>query len=371
MAGEAKTNAFNIGTATVMLASLGTNPETLTPEKHSIGLVKNFTVSSTDQYTDLTQGIQNDIVWSEKTGSEITASMEVYEYTASNLAYALGISGSDMVEGDKFSIKSASGTEVVVAAGDSLGNDFIEGDRILIQSKAAEDLVYLGKVQNAQYNAASNPEVSLETTNHQLFAKLNTLMSGKGSLTVSAGNLKLVVGPTAVVSFSEAFQTAFGMADGTGPITGTETITIDNKLSDEGITDNDELSITIDSEKFAVTAKTAPKADTSATYTITLADAIPADMVFAEGDMAKKVVLLYVGSRESQPFLCAKVVGILPDGKTPITIIFPKIRITNGFNIGFQSDTYSNMPFEFTPFRMVKSDPQYDEHKDGMLYLLK
>ena len=371
MAGEAKTNAFNIGTATVMLASLGTNPETLTPEKHSIGLVKNFTVSSTDQYTDLTQGIQNDIVWSEKTGSEITASMEVYEYTASNLAYALGISGSNMVEGDKFSIKSASGTEVVVAAGDSLGNDFIEGDRILIQSKAAEDLVYLGKVQSAQYTAASNPEVSLETTNHQLFAKLNTLMSGKGNLTVSAGNLKLVVGPTAVVSFSEAFQTAFGMADGTGPITGSESITIDNKLSDEGISDNDELSITIDSEKFAVVAKTTPSADTSAKYTITLADSIPADMVFAEGDMAKKVVLLYVGSRESQPFLCAKVVGILPDGKTPITIIFPKIRITNGFNIGFQSDTYSNMPFEFTPFRMVKSDPQYDEHKDGMLYLLK
>lgn len=371
MAGEAKTNAFNIGTATVMLASLGTNPETLTPEKHSIGLVKNFTVSSTDQYTDLTQGIQNDIVWSEKTGSEITASMEVYEYTASNLAYALGISGSDMVEGDKFSIKSASGTEVVVAAGNSLGNDFIEGDRILIQSKAAEDLVYLGKVQNAQYTAASNPEVSLETTNHQLFAKLNTLMAGKGSLTVSAGNLKLVVGSSAVVSFSEPFKTAFGVADGTGPITGSEAITIGNKLSDEGISENDELSITIDSEKFAVTAKTAPKADTSATYTITLADAIPAEMVFAEGDMAKKVVLLYVGSRESQPFLCAKVVGILPDGKTPITIIFPKIRITNGFNIGFQSDTYSNMPFEFTPFRMVKSDPQYDEHKDGMLYLLK
>lgn len=371
MAGEAKTNAFNIGTATVMLAPLGINPETLTPEKNSIGLVKNFTVSSTDQYTDLTQGIQNDIVWSEKTGSEITASMEVYEYTASNLAYALGISGNELVEGEKFSVKSASGTELVVAAGNSLGSDFIEGDRILIQSKSAEDLVYLGKVESVDYVAASNPEVSLETTNHQLFAKLNTLMAGKGNLTVSAGYLKLVVGSSAVVSFSEPFQTAFGMADGTGPITGSEYITIDNKLSDEGISDSDELSITIDGQKYAVTAKTSPAVDTSAKYTITLSEAIPADMVFAEGDMAKKVVLLYVGSRESQPFLCAKVVGILPDGKTPVTIIFPKIRITNGFNIGFQSDTYSNMPFEFTPFRMVKSDPQYEEHKDGMLYLLK
>lgn len=371
MAGEAKTNAFNIGTATVMLAPLGVNPETLVPEKNSIGLVKNFTVSSTDQYTDLTQGIQNDIVWSEKTGSEISATMEVYEYTASNLAYSLGLSGNDMVEGEKFSLKSASNTEVIVAAGESLGNDFIKGDRLIIQSKNAEDLVYLGKIEEVQYTGAAEPEISLDSTVHDMIVKLNALMSGKGSFTVAGGYLKLVVGAAAVVSFSEKFQTAFGMADGTGPITSTEYITIGNKLSDESIVDNDELTVTIDDQDYTLIAKTTPQADTSAKYTITLSSAIPETMSFVEGDMVKKVTLLYVGSRESQPFLCAKVIGILPDGKTPVTIIFPKIRVTNGFNIGFQSDTYSNMPFEFTPFRMVKSDPQYDEHKNGMLYLLK
>lgn len=371
MAGEAKTNAFNIGTATVMLAPLGTNPEELTPEENSIGLVKNFTVSSTDQYTDLTQGIQNDIVWSEKTGSEITATMEVYEYTASNMAYALGINGNEMVEGDKFSVKSASGDELVVEAGTSMGADFMEGDRIVIQSKKVEDLVYLGKIKDVQFKGASSPEIGLSSTNLDLFIKLNQMMNGKGNLTVAGGYLKLIVGESAVVSFSSAFSTAFGMTDGTGPVTGTELITTKATLSDSAINDNDELAITIDGEKYGVVAKTTPSEDTSAAYTITLSSPIPEKMEFVEGDMAKKVVLLYVGSREAQPFLCAKVVGILPDGKTPITIIFPKIRVTNGFNIGFQSDTYSNMPYEFTPFRMVKSDPQYAEHKDGMLYLLK
>ena len=75
-AGSAKTEKFNLGAATVMI---GPKDQVLdfTPEKNSIGLVKNFTFSANDTYLDLTQGVRNTVVYSVKTGSEITASMEV------------------------------------------------------------------------------------------------------------------------------------------------------------------------------------------------------------------------------------------------------------------------------------------------------
>ena len=370
MAGEAKTTAFNIGTATVMVGPME-EVEKLTPEEHSIGLVKNFTTSSTDQYTDLTQGIQNDIVWSEKTGSDTTTTMEVYEYTAKNLAYALGLSATKMVESKTHNLKSVSATEVVIDAENASAEDYMEGDRIVIQSVAKEDRVFIGKVVTASYAAASSPEVALSSTVVNFFKAMNTQMAGKGVLTIEEGKLKLIVDEAAVVTFSQALKTAFGFEDGTGSIAGTVAVTAKKTLSAMGIVDGDSLAITIDEEEYELVAKNEPAADTSARFTLTLASAPSEVMEFVAGDKVKRVNLIRVGSREAQPFLGAKVVGILPDGKTPVTIIYPKIRITNGFNVGFQSDNYSNLPFEFTPFRMVESDPLYAEHGAGLFYLLK
>ncbi len=95
MAGEAKTNAFMLGSATVMLGPQA-DLFTLAPSTHSIGLVKNFTTSSEPQYTDLTQGVKNTIVYSVMTSNRIRAQMEVYEYTSKNIAYALGLNGASL-----------------------------------------------------------------------------------------------------------------------------------------------------------------------------------------------------------------------------------------------------------------------------------
>lgn len=369
MAGNAKTTAFNIGTATVMIGPME-DVENLNPREHSIGLVKNFNVSATDNYTDLTQGIQNDIVWSEKTGSDVTATMEVYEYTPKNLAYALGLKGEKMVMGDTHNITSASGSEVIIK-GESSGEDFMKGDKIIIQSQEDEDLVYVGKCSEVGYQAATSPEIALDDTVLNFGLKMNELMGSFGNITIDGGFLKLVVAEDAVVTFSEPLKTVFGFTDVTGPATGNVAVTTKKKLSAMGIVEGNNLTITINEVEYELIAKTSPKADTFAKYTITLESAIPVNMVFKAGDSARRVNVIYVGSREAQPFLGAKVVGILPDGKKPIVIIFPKIRITNGFNIGFQSDNYSNMPFEFTPFRMVESDPLYEEHKGGLLYVLE
>lgn len=370
MAGEAKTTDFNIGVATVMLGDMA-QVEDLTPKEHSIGLVKNFTTSATDSYVDLTQGIQNDVVWSEKTGSETTATMEVYEYTAKNISYALGLDGRDLIEGKMHKIRSIDSQEVTIEAENSTGADFMEGDRICIQSADKEDLVFLDKLTSVTFNPTTAPEIALSATSHDFWVAMNKLMGDAGSFTLEEGKLKLIVGDTAVVAFSEPLKTAFGFTDGTGPATGTVTVTTRKTLSGLGITEGNSLKVTIDSDSFELIAKASPVTNTDASYTLELSRSIPSNMSFKAGDKLKKVNIIKAGSRAAQPFLGAKVVGILPDGHTPITIIYPKVRITNGFNIGFQSDTYSNMPFEFTPFRQVEGDPLYEEHGDELFYILK
>ena len=77
MAGEAKTNAFMLGTATVMLGAQADLFD-LNPTEHSIGLVKNFNLQVDQTYTELTQGVQNQIVFSVRTGNKVMNTMEAY-----------------------------------------------------------------------------------------------------------------------------------------------------------------------------------------------------------------------------------------------------------------------------------------------------
>jgi hypothetical protein len=92
MAGEAKSIDFLVGTATIMLGAQA-DLRDFRPESHSIGLVKNVKLMAEASYIELTQGIRNSVVHSIKTGEPVRASSEVYEFNASNWAYALGFNG--------------------------------------------------------------------------------------------------------------------------------------------------------------------------------------------------------------------------------------------------------------------------------------
>lgn len=94
MAGEALTNAFTLGSATVMIGPPSMLYDLTTA--NSIGLVKNFTISTTPTFLDLTQGAKGQIVYTSMTSNPAKASMEVFEYTAANLAYGLGLDGSTL-----------------------------------------------------------------------------------------------------------------------------------------------------------------------------------------------------------------------------------------------------------------------------------
>ena len=128
-AGLAKTDDFLFGTAEVMIGPHA-DLHDLNPAEHSIGLVKNVAVQQETQYQDLRQGVRNSIVFSKLNQSSVRLSMEVYEYTAKNLAYGLGLDGASLtpttVSSTVATLIDSGGTTVDVATGD--GADFSADD---------------------------------------------------------------------------------------------------------------------------------------------------------------------------------------------------------------------------------------------------
>jgi hypothetical protein len=64
-----------------------------------------------------------------------------------------------------------------------------------------------------------------------------------------------------------------------------------------------------------------------------------------------------VGGQTSQPTFGAKIVGVMPDNGEPVTLIFPKVKITKGLSMAFTTKDFANMPFELTPYQLLPSDP--------------
>lgn len=118
-------------------------------------------------------------------------------------------------------------------------------------------------------------------------------------------------------------------------------------------------------------AKVATVAFASGSTTITLAAGYePAAAVgFPIGSRIGKVKRMDVGANDVQPEFAAKVVGLLPKDNAPFTILIPKIKITKGLSLAFQTDNFGNMPFEFTPYSGVATDPFYAEYGEAAAVL--
>lgn len=231
MAGEAQTSSFVLGTATVMVGPRA-DVFKLTPDEHSIGLVKNFTLTAEPSYLDLTQGVRNTIVYSVMTGFPVRATMEVYEFTSKNLMYGLGLDGTSFEAMPAATTGGAAPTAFPAAPADKWW--------VVQENQFGRDLVFAGK-------------------------------SG---------------------------------------------------------------------------------------------EAIPGPMGFTAAARVRQMNMVPVGKKDEQPFLGAKIVGILPENNEPVTVILPKVRIQKGFTMAFTTDNYSNMPFEMTPFDLTASDPHYATFRD-------
>lgn len=97
-------------------------------------------------------------------------------------------------------------------------------------------------------------------------------------------------------------------------------------------------------------------------------DTITVDAAFtvavAAGAEVRSASVIPVGSKEDQPFLGCKIVGQLADASA-VTLVFPKVRVTQGFNLSFSSDDFQNLPFEMSIYDLVPTDPHYADFKDA------
>jgi hypothetical protein len=259
------TTQFNIGVSTLMIGPMDKVLE-LTPEEHSIGLIKNLSTSAETSEVTLTQGIRNVLVDSQVTGSTVQITTEVYEYTAKNIALAAQLAG------EEFSLKGNYKLKTAITGGVS-----------------ATSVVLKGVPSSAQADLAAGDTIALQCTSTKDYDKIWL-----------------------------------------GKVAETPTWTADSQ--DENVGD----------------------------LSITLTAAIPAGWDFAADDSVFYVNLIPVGSDEPQPYYAVKIVGILPNGNEPFTIVCPKAKITAGFNISFTTDNYGNMPFQITPYDLTKED--YDKY---------
>lgn len=225
MAGEAQTSSFVLGTATVMVGPRA-NMFEFTPEDHSLGLVKNFTLTAEPGYTDLTQGVRNTVVYSVQTSFPVKCTMEVFEFTSKNLMYGLGLDGSTY---------TATPAATTGALPTTLPATPANAWFMVQENVGTRDLVWHGQ----------------------------------------AG------------------------------------------------------------------------------------DTIPTTMGFTNAARIRQMNVIPVGRRDEQPFWAAKVVGILPEDNQPVTVYIPKLRIQKGFTFSMTTDNYGNMPFEFSLFDLVTTDPHY------------
>lgn len=81
------------------------------------------------------------------------------------------------------------------------------------------------------------------------------------------------------------------------------------------------------------------------------------------GATVRKCAIVPIGRKSEQPFLAAKIVGSMADN-VEVCIEIPKLRVTKGFDLTFQTSDYANMPFEFDVYDLVPADPQYARSRD-------
>lgn len=181
MAGEARTTAFMLGTATLMLGPQDKLFD-LNVEEHSIGLVKNLTVGSTPTYTDLTQGVKNQLVYSVMTNNEVRISGEVYEYTSKNISYAAGLDGSEL---EAISTSTTTSAAMVLTGGTTAdeipvtsATGLAAGDWIMVQV-GNDDQVFLRQIVAISSNNVEVPTgFPVAIPQGSLVSKVNTIGVG-------------------------------------------------------------------------------------------------------------------------------------------------------------------------------------------------
>lgn len=373
MAGEAKTTQFNVSDGTLMLGPVG-EAYNLTPEKHSVGLIKQMTCTSTKNRIELTQGLQQLVVDSQVTGNDVSVTADVYEYTAANLAYAAGLDGSKYQPGKTYTLKEAvngngdTSNHITIYSDNDVSSQFAEGQHLLIQAKysGADDRVAVGVVSSTQYTAPSGGAKAEGT--------ITVTGLPEAADQIRIGNKALIAGTDFAIG-SDEIETAENIAncEVEGVILtaseGVVTITA-YEIGTEG---NAVTLTTSAPEKFSLSgvSLTGGLDGMKGFLEITLKDALAEGMSFVAGDSVITVSFIKVASNEETPYVSVKMVFVLPNAKEPTVLVSQKARVTNGFTLAATTDNYASMPFEITPYMLLPNDNGYDPQRKCRLELFK
>ena len=93
-------------------------------------------------------------------------------------------------------------------------------------------------------------------------------------------------------------------------------------------------------------------------YSIPIAStsAIPSGMSFAAGSHVWILSPISIASSTADDLFGVKITGTLSNYDRPVTVLFPKVRISKGFQLQYTETDYGSMPLEMTPFIMSSSE---------------
>lgn len=191
-------------------------------------------------------------------------------------------------------------------------------------------------------NKKSNVRASLSCEVYEYTAQniLRSMSLATAPVAIKRGRLTAnATGAQATISVaSDPLTDGTGAISATGDIPNGATVLI-QRNNDEGYTFVARVT--------AATTGTGP-------YIVTVA--IPTGISFTTNDRVWIINELPVAPTSDQDFFKVKVSGKLANDARPVSLVFPKVRVTKGFQMAFDETNYGSMPWEFMPFLLSTAE---------------
>ena len=209
-----------------------------------------------------------------------------------------------------------------------------------------------GITQTIVDSKRSNVSVTIGATIYEFTAKnllYASALYGSGPVTVKRGTLKTTVtggaGATSLVVNSDPIP---GQTDSAitaiGDIPSGSTILIQRVGGQQ--------------DYVFPTKATAATTVAGSDYTVTVAAPynVPTGMSFPAGSRVWIVSPVQIASLDADDLYGVKVTGTLSNYDRPVTVVFPKVRMTQGFNLSFTETEYGGMPWQMQPLLLTASE---------------
>lgn len=111
-------------------------------------------------------------------------------------------------------------------------------------------------------------------------------------------------------------------------------------------------------QDYVFPTKSSGAATGSGPYSVPIASpyAIPTGMSFPAGSLVWIITPVAIAGSTADDLFGVKITGTLSNFDRPVTAVFPKVRVSKGFQLTFTETDYGSMPLEMTPFLLASSE---------------